>query len=70
MPCLEFQSRTGFPGHLATIFFFATAIILIVFQSRTGFPGHLALGTVRVVIQEMTFQSRTGFPGHLAQDFL
>src|SRR6266567_1588693 len=42
MSNLEFQSQTGFPGHLAL----ATAresISALMFQSQTGFPGHLAL---------------------------
>ncbi len=62
MSNLEFQSQTGFPGHLAL----ATAresISALMFQSQTGFPGHLALKDDDLW---GAFQSQTGFPGHLA----
>src|SRR2546428_1456667 len=39
---LMFQTRTGFPGHLAVEDQYAAAIVCILFQTRTGFPGHLA----------------------------
>ncbi len=42
-----FQSRTGFPGHLALAFVLGY-IGEHVFQSRTGFPGHLALALIKV----------------------
>ncbi len=61
-----FQSRTGFPGHLAPTKFSASCS-LSAFQSRTGFPGHLASHQSRAGGRPGNgFQSRTGFPGHLA----
>ncbi len=37
-----FQSRTGFPGHLASASEPTSHLAQPLFQSRTGFPGHLA----------------------------
>src|SRR5207245_231007 len=39
---LMFQSRTGFPGHLAHVCIESVNHV-VQFQSRTGFPGHLAV---------------------------
>src|SRR6266702_2022662 len=39
-----FQSRTGFPGHLADTRCNLFTFLYRWFQSRTGFPGHLAPG--------------------------
>ncbi len=49
---MEFQSRTGSPGHLASVFTMQGANTML-FQSRTGSPGHLACCT-HSIAQEAT----------------
>ncbi len=45
-----FQTRTGFPGHLASGKFHPKFPVLVKFQTRTGFPGHLALSLIETSV--------------------
>src|SRR6266571_4885969 len=63
---VKFQSRTGFPGHLAVAKFQQFAEELGV-SIPNGLPRPFSPHTVFYhSLLLLRFQSRTGFPGHLA----
>ena len=62
----EFQSLTGFTGHLAAAPGIDAVAAQAKFQSLTGFTGHLAETMILAQNAAQVFQSLTGFTGHLA----
>ncbi len=63
----EFQSPTGFPGHLASTGQPAAAAKPETFQSPTGFPGHLA-GGAAVILRKLPARA-VSIPNGLPRPF-
>ncbi len=70
MACTSFQSRTGFPGHLAVASVVSRgAICLVSIPNGLPRPFSPCIMSTQAMPARM-FQSRTGFPGHLAYNRL
>src|SRR6266581_4563249 len=65
---LRFQTRTGFPGHLAITGDRLFECLLPEFQTRTGFPGHLASEATPVDASFPIISNPNGLPRPFSQD--
>src|SRR5436309_153363 len=62
-----FQTRTGFPGHLAEILAVMLCLASGRFQTRTGFPGHLATSDGELILDNAMVSNPNGLPRPFSQ---